>query len=266
MHKFPCERPLTLPSGQEARCRRCGNCIQMRQRLWMARAWREASMAPRTWWITFTFAGEVEPSYAAIQRFLKVLRKSNPTLRYLVTEERGDQHQRLHWHMLLHCESTVTKRKLEAAWPLGFIKARLALSSRLAAYMAKYAGKRHSGARASPFYGQHPYTADRVTDGTFRIGTKVRAVLAKHYTRDRKLRHDPDLEVSATPWPAEFAQSSSDPIDTVSVSDILDARKDAPIDNLTPRALRIKALVENLKRTSSRSLPEASTEGHELRI
>lgn len=183
MHRFFCTAPFLTPFGVTARCRKCENCIEMRKRLWAARASTEHALAPRTWWGTLTYADthEGEPDYSSVQGFLKAIRKVDPHLRYLVTEERGTAKGRLHWHLLIHCSTAVKKRALEAAWPLGFSQWRLATSTGLARYMAKYAGKKAAGMRACPGYGRFRVNLDGpVTDGTYPAVAGVFKVLRKH--------------------------------------------------------------------------------------
>lgn len=52
------------------RCRRCPACLKLRQIEWGERAVREYKMAPRTWFMTFTFSQEEHWKYklAAIKR------------------------------------------------------------------------------------------------------------------------------------------------------------------------------------------------------
>lgn len=160
----PCISPNYIPSvsteGKElksielqaVRCRKCEECLKMRQRLWMRRAAFEYELHDRTWWCTFTYRGDSEKSYEDVKLFFKKLRKKHE-FRYLISEERGEKNDRLHWHALLHCRTTLTKRSIESAWSLGNSKLRLARTENLGAYMAKYAAKQ-SRIRASRYYGE----------------------------------------------------------------------------------------------------------------
>jgi hypothetical protein len=128
--------------------------------MWKARATAEFNTSPRTWWVTLTWRGDVPASYGDVAKFLRKLRKIDPQLRYLVTEEVGELGQRRHWHALVHCSESLSKAQLEAAWPHGFLKPRLATSARLARYMAKYQGKAGGVLRASTRYGLWPVMLD----------------------------------------------------------------------------------------------------------
>jgi hypothetical protein len=88
-----------------------------------------------------------------VKLFFKRLRKNKHEFRYLISEERGETANRLHWHVLLHCNNSLTKRKLVAQWHIGNVHCRLARSDGLGRYMAKYAAKQ-SRIRASVRYGQ----------------------------------------------------------------------------------------------------------------
>ena len=91
--------------------------------------------------------------YQAVQVLLRGIRKIDPHMRYLVTEENGERNGRLHWHALLHVSEQVTKRSIEALWPHGYTVCRLAKDARLAQYMAKYQAKA-GRLRASIHYGR----------------------------------------------------------------------------------------------------------------
>lgn len=65
----------------------------------------------------------------------------------------------IHFHMLLHevsDEMPIRKERIEAAWPHGFIKAKLVKSEEAARYVTKYLGKHHfeGRIRASTRYGK----------------------------------------------------------------------------------------------------------------
>jgi hypothetical protein len=88
-----------------------------------------------------------------VKLFFKRLRKNGHDIRYVISEELGGQNERLHWHVLIHCDSRLSRRRLERAWGLGFVNARLARSSGLGRYLAKYVAKQ-SRIRASVGYGR----------------------------------------------------------------------------------------------------------------
>jgi len=65
----------------------------------------------------------------------------------------------IHFHMLLHevsLDMPLPKARIEAAWPHGFIKAKLVKSEEAARYVTKYLGKHHfeGRIRASKMYGK----------------------------------------------------------------------------------------------------------------
>ena len=155
-HLGECSRPYVDPAGRSHACRKCAVCMAKRMALWKGRATSEFISAPRSWWLTLTYAGEAEPRYKHVAAFLRKLRKLDPQLRYLVTEERGAEGNRVHWHVLLHCNERVNKRAVDPHadrprgatpaveghnWPHGFVKARLCADANLARYMAKYQAK-----------------------------------------------------------------------------------------------------------------------------
>lgn len=170
----------------DIRCRKCEACLAHRARLWTARAIDELRASSRSWFGTLTVAPHerVKLLYRAqlqskhwadleqpeqfralvaqcsmeLTKFLKRVRKnSEAKLRYLlVTEAHADGFP--HFHMLVHEHmDAVTKRTLEAAWPIGFTQWRLVRreDTGSARYVCKYLSKSAlTRVRASQSYGQ----------------------------------------------------------------------------------------------------------------
>lgn len=163
------------------RCRKCPECRQFAARCWMARAISEASIAPKTWFATFTFDWKTRPCqtesqwpYARRQftLFLKRLRKLGCGLRYLaVFEAHADG--RPHIHCLLHAKvgSPLLWRHVDKAWIDGFHKTKLCGDSvGSARYVTKYLFKDGSKCRvrASIKYGAQ--RKDAATDAEHLLG------------------------------------------------------------------------------------------------
>lgn len=175
-------RTRSMFIDQNVPCRKCDGCLRAKQREWTARAIAEVRVAPRTWFITFTFAAHNQAvmGYRArvrnakfasmteaerfhrlhleagreITLFMKRLRKkAKSPVRYLYVVE-PHKSGLPHYHMLLH-ESyrEISKRTIESCWHLGFMKAKLATKSR-AYYVCKYISKSaQCRVRASLHYG-----------------------------------------------------------------------------------------------------------------
>lgn len=176
-----------VPFTIAARCRRCENCRAHRQRLWAARAIDETKVASRTWFGTLTVnphqrfkhllaADLLKPSGVSsakwpdlkfrilaanlgkeVTRMFKRLRKGGGEFRYLlVTENHKDDFP--HFHLLLHeTGDPITKRTLDANWPLGFCQWRLVdkADAKAVGYVCKYLSKdARTRVRASIRYGQ----------------------------------------------------------------------------------------------------------------
>ena len=138
---------------QDVRCRKCSNCMRMRQAQWMYRGAVEFATHERTWFVTLTWKDGNECDYEEVKKFFKRLRKKHGAFRYLCTEEKGEKNERLHWHILLHCSDSITWRAIASEWSHGHIHCKLARTSGLASYVAKYAAK-GGRIRASRFYGE----------------------------------------------------------------------------------------------------------------
>lgn len=177
-----------------APCRKCARCLQFRQMKWRQRAITELMRTHysgrRTWWITLTFspvhlAGIMaearvasggyadlrdmdRAAYKHVQGYLDRLRKaSKASFRYLAIYERGEEHGRSHYHLLLHEKSgnPVLKANIENRWR-SHVHARLVhvtgRSSGLATYITKYATKTvEIRPRASLGYGRIETRAQR---------------------------------------------------------------------------------------------------------
>lgn len=141
----------TIPL-QAVRCRKCDGCMKMREAQWAFRAQIEFLLAERTWWLTLTYRGTIEPNYEHVKGFFKRIRKAGHEIRYVISEERGTEKERLHWHILIHCSDTLKRRQIERCWDHGFVNARLARHAGLGRYLAKYLAKQ-SRIRASKHYG-----------------------------------------------------------------------------------------------------------------
>ena len=192
----PCGRcgnclPCLIPgvwNGNPIRCRRqCSNCIRLRAIAWENRAAWEFRSSVTTYWVTLTYRDSPDPETPTyvpdwakdVRSFLRTIRKTDETIRYLATEERGEATDRLHWHLLLHVnDARVTRAFVESCWKHGHVRIRTAFTHRFASYMAKYQGK--SGKlRASPRYGLAK-TFNSESGLPDRIETKSEAENVKH--------------------------------------------------------------------------------------
>lgn len=197
-----------LPVMLQARCRKCGPCLDHRRRLWTARAIDELRASTRTWFGTLTVAPEhrfrlrlladrkcqsrraeglseltAAEQFAAVaaeclseaQRWLKRVRKqARVPLRYLLVVEAhksGDPHL----HILLHEPGgPVRKQVLEDQWRTGFSHWRLVEGDGPAVYACKYLTKSIlTRVRASRRYGQPAAIAQVLTE---RLKAATRAV------------------------------------------------------------------------------------------
>lgn len=212
--KYPCERPYALrgiglpqsidivkyrwgegrldrvPFEIATRCRKCGNCLKHRQKIWTARAIDELKASRRTWFGTLTirpddrFKARIAADLLAkkrghdewsalprdtkfsylvkvlgqdVTKWLKRVRKaSGVPLRYLlVVEAHKDGFP--HFHCFIHEPAMpVTERTLASNWRLGFSQFRLVKEDTRASYYAcKYLAKDAlTRVRASKSYGR----------------------------------------------------------------------------------------------------------------
>jgi len=172
----------------QCKCRQCEHCLKKRRQHWWFRAKYECSIAPRTWFATFTynpqaiFVREVEverrcrskgldwDELSADERykhlldrcgedmtlFFKSLRKSATAgVRYLVVSE-AHKSGLPHFHALIHevHQGAVTYDRLKRPWRWGFTAFKLA-DPKAASYVAKYISKDVAArVRASEHYGE----------------------------------------------------------------------------------------------------------------
>lgn len=172
-------------------CRKCPRCLLFRQMKWRQRAINELVRAHnrgrRTWFVTLTFspvhlAGVLSEAtkaagiadsrsidraaYKHVQKYLDRLRKAARTrFRYLAIYERGEEHGRSHYHLLLHEQGPkpLLKRQIEICWR-SHVHARLVdmdgRAEGTASYITKYATKTvEVRPRASLSYGSAPKPA-----------------------------------------------------------------------------------------------------------
>lgn len=178
----------------EVRCRRCENCLRLRQRHWTARVHAELAahdiIGARTWFGTITLRPEDhfralvtarlessaggfdldrcsdEEIFAARHRiisrwltlYLKRVRKqAKVPFRYLLVCEKHKSGLP-HYHILVHEDGPlreIPKRILQEQWPHGFTRWKLVEDRRQGAYLTKYLSKTlEARVRASRFYGQ----------------------------------------------------------------------------------------------------------------
>lgn len=138
------------------RCRNCEPCRAMRRRQWYRRSVREVSTAPKSWFVTLTFGVVPAQPYAEVQRWLKRLRSglsAGAKVRYVCAAEYGAAHGRLHYHLLLTCSATLTRRKVENPWSGGFSKCTRVKPADIR-YTVKYIGKHDERVHASNNWGK----------------------------------------------------------------------------------------------------------------
>ena len=153
-----CANPKFTMFGA-AKCGKCKGCLRLRTSDWVQRACVESEVHERTWFLTLTYRGDVEPGYGEFQKFMKRIRKNTGVSpRYLVATERGCKTDRLHLHVLVHCSNALTKRMIQAEWKLGITHMRLTKDVSSKRYVAKYASK-DGRIRASVGYGTKTYPA-----------------------------------------------------------------------------------------------------------
>ena len=122
----------------------CGKCVACKKKYiqdWTTRLIDESKTNGRHYFLTLTYA--VEPkTYQKrdIQLFLKKLRNYGKSikLRYFVVGERGEQHNRVHYHAILFTDSMFDLTpEISRAWTHGFIKAGT-VTPKSCAYVCKY--------------------------------------------------------------------------------------------------------------------------------
>lgn len=168
-----------------APCRKCAVCARNRARLWAGRARAEISIAPRTWFATFTKEPEQQyllslraeasdpqkwhesedkfPMLAAefgkdLTKYFKRLRKNTGRqFRYLLVAE-AHKSGLPHMHALIHeraMSQPILKRELQREWKDGFTTFKLTdREPKVAWYVCKYISKSSlARVRASVNYG-----------------------------------------------------------------------------------------------------------------
>jgi hypothetical protein len=222
-----CDAPYRTPTGELVSCRKCAACMRIRSRRWQRRAQREFEQAPRTWWVTLTHRADPAPSYKDVQRWLKVIRKAHPSIRYLITEETGHASGRLHWHVLVHSSSGLQRRPMEQAWRFGYCHARLAKTAGLASYMAKYQAKAGK-LRASSRYGTRPHYFHIPAPNSIPDSAKADDVLRTYNDYSASLLHMRRLQ-------HDFAEECRKILDTAHrrrlATALIQAHKDAPLES-----------------------------------
>lgn len=155
------------------KCRMCDECLKERKIAWANRALVEYERASRVWFGTLTLEPQWQSLFGAqaaqraakngdvlealpfdtqlhlrhqaaaveITKMWKRLRKAGHRFRYFVVLE-AHKSGLPHYHAMLFEQSApVTKRELDAEWPCGFTKWKLAEDSGRVWYVAKYLGK-----------------------------------------------------------------------------------------------------------------------------
>lgn len=177
----------------KTRCRKCTNCLVVRQLHWRDRAIAETTRSSRTWFGTLTlrpeehykvlaeaiklsrlsqtefaalssdqqFSYRCKVIYRHVQRWLKRVRKvAGVPLRYLCVAE-AHKSGLPHLHVLIHetgAGQTVRKKVLQDQWLLGFSAMKLA-DPEAASYLCKYLSKSVAArVRASIAYGDNQHT------------------------------------------------------------------------------------------------------------
>ena len=125
-------------------------CVAYARARWVARVGHETD-GRKSWVVTLTYGGSVEPGYDEVQKAVKRMRKAGLDPRYFAVVERGSLRGRWHCHMIVTCDCT--RRALEKHWSAGFSKAKLLGRGGAAAYVTKYLRKGNGRAKASLRYG-----------------------------------------------------------------------------------------------------------------
>lgn len=155
-HPHACLTPGSW-EGHPVRCRKCRGCRKHREWQWMRRVATEYACHPSTWFITLTLREQATAqTYEAVRLCLRDVRREFGYAKYVTTEERGSENDRLHWHVLLHlpCGDTRDSVRDAVRWPWGFRDvSRVASARRAGRYVGKYLAK-GGKLRASFAYGE----------------------------------------------------------------------------------------------------------------
>lgn len=137
--------------GRLRACGKCPQCLERKRWIYSARIAAECFVHPRTWFVTLTLRKNMsdKTGYKLVQRWLKRVRKglSSP-IRYACVAEHGSKAtMRLHYHVVVHGELSLTQRSLRSKWRGGISQAKLVhfgdagnvgqYSSKMARYTAK---------------------------------------------------------------------------------------------------------------------------------
>lgn len=121
-----CQRKRSFPNAGEflIPCRTCDTCVARRIKEWVYRGMMEKAVVRDVLSVTLTYANDTEAqragalqfNYSHVQQFLQNLRDvvderlgHEGGLRYLVGGEVGDRFKRVHWHILLFSEVSLTE-------------------------------------------------------------------------------------------------------------------------------------------------------------
>lgn len=117
-----CENPIQIDEQTSVSCRTCNQCIGARVNDWVDRAMAEKETMGNALVLALTYADQIDPEtgekqrplgakvfdYSDVQKFIKRLRKAYldyygeiGEIKYLCCGERGSQHDRVHWHIVL---------------------------------------------------------------------------------------------------------------------------------------------------------------------
>jgi hypothetical protein len=109
------------------------------------------------------------------QLYMKRLRKSGVSARYMAVVEYGEKRGRTHLHALLHVTNKVSKREIEAPWWAGFKRVSLADNSHRQARLAtaEYVAKYLTKADASRIMSSVKYGKQGVALAHREIGTII---------------------------------------------------------------------------------------------
>jgi len=156
---------MDLPCGQ------CVGCRLERSRQWAVRCMHEAQLHESNLFLTLTYSDENLPPHGGLfyrdfQLFMKRLRKSQPSARFYMCGEYGDQFKRPHYHACLFGVDFLDKvphgkspsgellyrsPTLEKLWPLGHSSIG-SVTFESAAYVARYVMKKVTGSLAETAY------------------------------------------------------------------------------------------------------------------
>lgn len=108
-------------------CGKCPECLRALRSDWIYRADQHCRVRKFKYFVTLTFDDDHLPDdesgcFAAFTDFRKKYHKMRGKFDYLVTLERGEKNNRLHLHLLLYTDRSVSNDFLRSLWRNGFIK------------------------------------------------------------------------------------------------------------------------------------------------